>query len=654
MHFKPLPTVFLLALGAGLLTTSGVVTAAVSVVVPAAGTATASQRVDVAEASITELGAAMARGEVTSAELVDAYLARIEAYDQQGPRLNAIIQVNPRAREEAAALDAEREAGEVRGPLHGVPIILKDNYDTADMPTTAGSVALAGYYPARDGFQVRRLRRAGAVILAKSNMHELAMGITTISSLGGQTRNPYDLARNPGGSSGGTGAAIAASFAAAGMGSDTCGSIRNPAAQNNLAGLRPTKGLSSISGIIPLSHTQDVGGPLARTVTDLAIVLDATIGADPDDAATRILDDFELASFTDALDSNALRGARLGKLTELFEGTAAQSQVIDVIDAALEHMKLQGAEIVDTTIPGLRDLIRKSGVINYEFKYDFIDYLAANPGAPVGSLAEIMERGLYHEALRRSFERRERMGTRDGDAYLAALEWRSILRDAVVQILDENRLDGLVYPTLTAAPSRIGEPQSGSNCSLSPNTGLPAVSVAAGFTSTLLPVGLEILGRPLSDTSLVSIAYAFEQSADHRVAPAVTPPLVNGAAPPAVRFETTIALDPASADAVTAAAAPLAHAAFIFDPTRNTLAWTLTISDLPADQLHGATLHTGNSGDNPAFARIAPMATDSSEGAIDLTPVQRRALETGQVWLRVFSRDDPQGTARARLTIPRR
>lgn len=647
MHVKPLPIVFLLALGACFLTTSAMVTA------------TTTQRFEVTETTITELAAAMARGAVTSAELVDAYLARIEAYDQQGPRLNAILQVNPRAREEAAALDTERREGGIRGPLHGVPIILKDNYDTADMPTTAGSVALAGYHPARDGFQVRKLRQAGAVILAKSNMHELAMGITTISSLGGQTRNPYDLARNPGGSSGGTGAAIAASFAAAGMGSDTCGSIRGPAAQNNLAGLRPTKGLSSISGIIPLSHTQDVGGPLARTLADLAIVLDATMGADPDDPATRILDDYELSSFTDSLDSSALRGARLGKLTELFEGTAAHSQVIEVIDAALEHMKLQGAEIVDTTIPGLRDLMRKSSVINYEFKYDFIDYLAANAGAPIGSLAEIMERGLYHEALRRSFERRNRMGTRDGAAYLAALEWRSILRDAVVQILDENRLDGLVYPTMTAPPSRIGEPQSGSNCSLSPNTGLPAISVPAGFTSTLLPVGLEILGRPLSDTSLVSIAYAFEQSTDHRHAPVVTPPLVNGAAPPAVRFEITIARDAAAAPlardtAAAAAEAPLARAAFTFDPTRNTLAWTFTIPDLPADQLHGATLHAGESGDSPTFARIAPMGTSNSEGVIELTPVQRRALDQGEVWLRVFSRDDPQGTARARLTISRR
>ncbi len=241
---------------------------------------------EVHERSILELQAAQAEGRVTSRGLVDAYLARIAAYDQSGPRLNAIVVLNPRARDEAEALDRERARTGPRGPLHGIPVLVKDNYDTVDMPTSGGALGLATMQPAVDAFQVKRLRAAGAVILGKTTMHELAAGIVTISSLTGQTRNPYDLMRVPGGSSGGTGAGVAASFAAAGMGSDTCGSIRIPAANQNLVGLRPTRGLSSRTGVIPLSGTQDEAGPLARTVTDLAIMLDATVGADPDDAIT--------------------------------------------------------------------------------------------------------------------------------------------------------------------------------------------------------------------------------------------------------------------------------------------------------------------------------------------------------------------------------
>src|SRR4051794_32860987 len=224
---------------------------------------------EVAEKSIAELQAALSAGEVTSRELVEAYLARIEAYDRGGPRLNAIIAVNARARDDAEALDRERRERGARGPLHGIAIVIKDNMETADMPTTGGSIALAGFTTGADAFQVRRLRDAGAIILAKTNLHELASGITNVSSMGGQTLNPYAPSRHPGGSSGGTAAAVAASFAAAGMGSDTCGSIRIPAGANNLFGLRGTLGLSSRAGIIPLSHTQDIAGPLARTVLDL-------------------------------------------------------------------------------------------------------------------------------------------------------------------------------------------------------------------------------------------------------------------------------------------------------------------------------------------------------------------------------------------------
>ena len=272
-------------------------------------------RFDAFGKTIPEIQEAMERGDTTSVELVRHYLERIERFDRRGPKLNAMIYLNPRALQEAEALDRERREQGARGPLHGIPMILKDNYDTFDMPTTAGSIALAGYVPADDGYQVARLREAGAVFIGKSNMHELARGITTISSSGGQTRNPYDPERNPGGSSGGTGAAIGAELAAVGMGSDTCGSIRIPAANNNLFGLRVTQGLSSRDGIIPLSHTQDVGGPLARSVIDLVLVLDATVGPDPADPQTSIAAGRIPESYTAFLRNDALKNVRLGLLT---------------------------------------------------------------------------------------------------------------------------------------------------------------------------------------------------------------------------------------------------------------------------------------------------------------------------------------------------
>jgi Asp-tRNA(Asn)/Glu-tRNA(Gln) amidotransferase A subunit family amidase len=281
----------------------------------------------------------MQAGEVTSRQLVDLYLARIRAYDAQGPALNSIAALNPDARDAAAALDAERAARGPRGPLHGIPVLVKDNYETIEMPTTAGSIALATFHPKRDAFQVRRLKAAGAVILGKTNMHELASGITTIGSRFGQTRNPYDLDRNPGGSSGGTGAAVAASFAAGGMGSDTCGSIRNPAAHNNLVGLRGTQGLSSRSGIVPLSSTQDIAGPIARTVADLAIMLDATVGPDPADATTSAGAGRIPASYRAGLRAGALAGARLGVVKTLQGEAAEDREVAAILQQALDGMR---------------------------------------------------------------------------------------------------------------------------------------------------------------------------------------------------------------------------------------------------------------------------------------------------------------------------
>jgi amidase len=268
---------------------------------------TPTRRLELLEATVPQLQAALTAGTVTSRDLVMMYLARIDAYDQHGPALNAVSVKNGNALAEADGRDAERRAGALRGPLHGIPIIVKDNYETVGMQTADGSRSLAGWVPPDDAFLVKKLREAGVIIIAKSNMHEFARGITTLGSLFGQTRNPYALDRNPGGSSGGTAAAIAANFAAVGMGSDTCGSIRVPASHNSLAGIRGTQGLASRSGIIPLSSTQDIGGPIGRTVTDIAIVLDAIVGYDPNDPQTAASVGNIAKSYTDFLQLTGLR-----------------------------------------------------------------------------------------------------------------------------------------------------------------------------------------------------------------------------------------------------------------------------------------------------------------------------------------------------------
>jgi Asp-tRNA(Asn)/Glu-tRNA(Gln) amidotransferase A subunit family amidase len=594
------------------------------------------------EASITELQAAMASGRVTSVELVNAYLARINAYDHAGAALNAMIRLNPAARADAVRLDAERRAGRVRGPMHGIPIILKDNYGTTDLPTTAGSIALAGFTPSADAFQVRKLRDAGAVIIGKSNLHELASGITTISSMGGQTCNPYDTGRNPGGSSGGSGAAIAASFAAVGFGSDTCGSIRYPSASNNLFGLRQTKGLSSIDGIIPLSHSQDVAGPLARTVRDLAIALDATIGPDPADTATRILAGRDLPHFVAALDTASLRGARFGVLTAEFGTESDDQEAGRVVRAAIDKMKARGAEVVNVDIPNLDSLAGRAGVINFEFKYDLIDYLARTPGAPVKSIAEIMDLALYHASLEGGLRNRETQGTRDSPAYLAALKRRGEVRDIVVEYLDEHHLDALVFPTVRRKPASIGEPQRGGNCQLSAVTGLPEMSMPAGFTPDGLPIGMAVLGRPLSDARLVAFASDYENATHPRRAPDATPPLVRGRAPSPVAFK------------VTATSSGLAaHASFRFDAARRTLEYDVRVSGTHPANVFATSLDRGTpEKKGPMLVRLTGPGDVAAKGTLKLSSAELAELRGGRMFLGVYTSDHPGGTVRAVLVVP--
>jgi len=594
-----------------------------------------SAQVEVAEATIADLQEAMASGRATSVGITSAYLARIAAYDRAGPHLNAILRLNPHALADAERLDAERAARGPRGPLHGIPVLLKDNYDTFDMPTSAGSLPLAGMVPPDDAYQVRKLREAGAVILGKTNMHELAYGITTIASLGGQTLNPYDRTRNPGGSSGGTGAAVAASFAAIGWGSDTCGSIRIPAAHNNLVGLRPTKGLSSIDGIIPLAHTQDVGGPLARTVRDLAVGLDATVGADPADPATRALAGRTPPGFQAALDPSALRGARLGILTELFGDTPEDAAVARVVREALARMVALGADTVAVEIPDYARLASGTSVIQHEFKWDLQDYLATVPSAPVATLEEMLALGLNHEALVPTLERSTAPASRDTDAYREALAKRGPLRDAVVAALDAGDLDALVYPTIRTVANTIGEPQRGSNCQLSAASGLPAISFPGGWSGDM-PVGVELLGRPFDDARLVAIAYAFEEATNLRRAPALTPALVVGEPPAARRTRVEAGGDGPDR--------PRATALLEYEPTLSTLTYDVVVVGAAPEDVYAVVLrHTEADGRAAVVARLSGPGATAARGALTLDGDMRARLEAGELRLVLVTRVQPTG-----------
>ncbi len=613
----------------------------------AAGRATERVRTvpEVTEASITDLQSAMAEGRTTAVGLVDAYLARIAAYDHAGPQINAIIRVNPRARADAARLDTERRAGRVRGPLHGIPIILKDNYDTRDMPTTAGSLALATSQPAQDAFVVTKLREAGAIILAKANMHELAAGITSISSLGGQTRNPYDLGRCPGGSSGGTGAAIAASFAAVGWGSDTCGSIRIPSAFNNLVGLRPTQGMVSRRGIIPLSHTQDIGGPMARTMTDLAIALDVSVGVDSMDAVTLAQNTQPRPSFVSALDRGALRGARLGVLRNYFTDTDAE--IADSVRAAIAVMKSNGAIVMDVQVADFDSLMAGSSVINSETKFDLIEYLRGVPNAPVRSLREILEGGLYDRALEGRFRLADSAVALDSDAHRRALARQVVLRMRIDALMDSLALDALVFPTVRQRPTRIGDVQTGSTCQLSAHTGLPALNVAVGFTNDGLPVGLELMGRAFQDTRLVAIGYAFEQLASRRRAPTSAPALVNGRAPSPVAFASNAVGREVSA-----------RVTFRFDQTTNALAWTITLAGKSPAAVQAVVLQrrgAGNSAatpDNRVIARLIGPEMSSADGVATLSRVERTALQQGRLVVSLYEVSQPGRPVSVALADP--
>jgi len=631
--------------------------AALAFLVPLAGCATTSapapspsldsrEVVDVSEAGVETLRDALDRGMVTSRQLVGQYLARIAAFDQAGPGLNAVIAVNPQALQAADALDRERAAGRRRGPLHGIPIVLKDNYDTSDMPTTGSSVGLATWQPPRDAFQVARLREAGAIIIGKTNLHELAAGIVTVSSLGGRTRNPYDPARNPGGSSGGTGAAVAASFAAAGMGTDTCGSIRIPAAHNNLVGLRPTMGLSSRTGIIPLSHTQDVGGPIARSVHDVAIMLDATVAPDPADPVTTVAGIRRPSSFLDGLNRDSVRGLRVGVLTPFFGDTPEDAEVGNIVRAQIERMRAAGAVPVEFVMPDVVTLMEGTAVIDFEFKFDLMDYLAQRPGAPVASLGEILDRGLYHLDLDAQFRRRQATAERTSEAYRTALARRERLRGALLAAMDAQQLDVLVYPPIRRRAARLGDAQGGgNNCQLSASTGLPALVMPAGFTPDGFPVGIEFLGRAFDEPRLLAIGATLERLAPMRRAPASTPPL------PAAALTGSSVPAPAPQPAAAAGAVDV-KTSFGWDAAARVLKFDVAVSGVRPTDLILVALHRGDANQwGPVIAPLVRTGSVSARGSITLRDSEREDLLAGRLYVRWYTRSAPLGDGRIPVSV---
>jgi Asp-tRNA(Asn)/Glu-tRNA(Gln) amidotransferase A subunit family amidase len=482
----------------------------------------------VEELTIAGIHSGLESGRFTCRELTEMYLKRIEAYDKKGPALNAIVVVNPKALERADELDREFARDGITRPLQCVPVIVKDNYDTLDLPTTAGSLSLAGSVPKDDAFQVKRIREAGAILLAKSNMAEFAFTpYETLSSiLPGHTKNPYDPGRVPAGSSGGTAAAVAASFGAVGLGTDTGNSIRGPSAHCALVGIRSSMGLTSRDGIVPLNLYRDIGGPMARTVVDAVTVFDVIAGYDPNDPITEEGKNRRPRSYLPSLSRDGLRGARLGVVRQLSNTETAEPEVLALFEDALVDLARRGATLVDPV--RIEGLDSKESLWCNPFKGQLEDYLRSlGPSAPLKSLQEILDSEKFHPSI----------GKRLADAQAVELapeeECREEelsagrLRDEVHAIFASQRLDALVYPTWSNPPRVLGDlttPHGNNSPHLSPPTGFPAVTVPMGFARGL-PAGLQLLGDAFTEATLFRLAYAYEQATLHRRPPASTPPL---------------------------------------------------------------------------------------------------------------------------------
>jgi amidase len=485
------------------------------------------------EATIADIHDAYRHGQLTCRELVQRYLDRIAAYDQQGPALKAIITVNPRALEVADELDRRYKQSGLTGPLHGIPVILKDNYDTFDLPTTGGNTAMRTSVPPTDAFTVDKIRKAGALILAKANLQEFARGGNSLSSLGGQALNPYDLTRTPGGSSGGTGAAIASNFAVLGTGSDTGQSVRSPASANSLVGVRPTRGLISRHGVIPNSIMQDELGPITRTVEDAARLLDVMVGFDPNDPVTGYGVGESPRSYTDQLRRDAFKGARIGVMTNLFGTQARHQEVNRVMEEVISTMQAQGATIVRFSLPAYDTLQSIVVTSTWEAHTAMDAYFASlGPDAPVHTFDQLVASKTATPEAQAALE--TEFAIVDGlnnPTYKDHYVNREKLRLAVSAKMAELNIEAILYPLQKVLVSLVGVPQPERNGTLSNGTGFPAVCFPGGFSTPTatapigVPVGAEMLGREFSEPLLLSLAYAYEQAAKTRKLPRSTPPL---------------------------------------------------------------------------------------------------------------------------------
>jgi amidase len=515
--------------------------AALCAVVSAGGQA---PRFTLEETTIADIERAIADGSVTCRGLAEQYLRRIESYDKNGPSLNAIVLVNPDALKDADDLDRRFKASGPVGPMHCVPVIVKDNYETVDMPTTAGSLSLKGMMTGKDAFVVKRLRDAGALMLARSNMAEFAFSpVETVNSiLPGYTRNPYDTSRVTAGSSGGSAAAAAANFGAIALASDTGDSIRGPASHQALVGLRSTMGLVSRAGVVPLSVAADIAGAVTRTVADTAAVLQVIAGEDKADPATAESRGHVAADYAASMRRDGLKGARVGVLHQAYEPAPLRpsdapsppdAEIVELFHRELDVLRREGATVIDPAdVPGFDDLRRMPAGPCNQFKHDLNAYLnGLGEMAPVHSLAEIIKSRRFHPSIQVRLDSAEASDDepRVSEGCRKRDEFRARLRAAVLKLMDENRVDALVYPTWSDPPRLIGDlntPAGDNNQLFAPSTGFPAISVPMGYTrGDTLPVGLQFFGRAWSEPTLLRLAYAYEQATHHRRPPVATPPL---------------------------------------------------------------------------------------------------------------------------------
>ena len=480
------------------------------------------------EATIAQIHAAFKAKTLTCRALTNAYLERIDALDKRGPALNAIILVNPQALAVADSLDTRYATGGPTGPLHCIPMIVKDNFETVGMQTTGGSLALEGWKPLQDATMVRQIKHAGAIVLAKSNLAEWAFSpYETVSSiLPGYSHNPYALDRVTAGSSGGTAAAVAASFGAVGLGTDTGNSIRGPSAHQALVGIRSTMGLTSRAGVIPLNASADVAGPMARTVADAVAVFEVVVGSDPADSVTAPADAKRSASYASFLVRGTLKGARIGILRQAYERPTLDPDVQRVFERAVADLRAQGAVIVEARVDSLDAIQRRQQGGCSPFKADLERFFAARgSNAPVKTIDELLRSRKFHPTnaprLRDAAQATEMPEASAGCQSRERV--RSALRDAVQQMMDSLKIDAAIYPTWSNPPRLIGDlntPHGDNSQLFSPSTGFPAITVPMGYTrDNRLPAGISFLGRPWSEGRLIQLVFDYEQTTKHRRAP---------------------------------------------------------------------------------------------------------------------------------------